>query len=94
MRDEEADRDLTSEQALSMIQPLLKRVKKEYAVAEKWLRDWRANFSTSVIDEVQSKIREVKETLKDDTTGRRLDLVTDAYADLRNVGLQIDQRHG
>lgn len=40
LHDEEADRELTEPQALSMIEPLLKRVKKEYAVAEKWLKGW------------------------------------------------------
>jgi hypothetical protein len=38
----EANRDLTSEAALSKIGPLLTRVKEEYKVAEKWLRGWYA----------------------------------------------------
>ena len=40
LRDEEAGTDLTSEAALQKIEPLLGRVKKEYAVAEAWLKKW------------------------------------------------------
>ncbi|KAL7279695.1 hypothetical protein ACG7TL_006102 [Trametes sanguinea] len=42
LRDEENGVDLTEEDALAKIGPLLKRVKREYEVAEKWLRDWYA----------------------------------------------------
>lgn len=40
LRDEEVGADLTSEAALQKIEPLLGRVKKEYAVAEAWLKKW------------------------------------------------------
>nr|VWP00957.1 Beta-xylanase (EC [Ganoderma boninense] len=40
LRDEETGGDLTQEDALAMIAPLLERVKREYAIAEKWLRNW------------------------------------------------------
>ncbi|KAI0366941.1 histidine phosphotransferase, partial [Pilatotrama ljubarskyi] len=40
LRDEETGTDLTPEDALAKIGPLLKRVKREYAVAEKWLKNW------------------------------------------------------
>ncbi|CDO74567.1 hypothetical protein BN946_scf184771.g3 [Trametes cinnabarina] len=40
LRDEENGVDLTEEAALAKIGPLLKRVKREYEVAEKWLKDW------------------------------------------------------
>jgi len=40
MRDEEAGKDLTKEEAHTEIGLLLIQVKKEYAVAEKWLKDW------------------------------------------------------
>ena len=40
LRDEDTGTDLTEEVALEMIAPLLDRVKREYAVAEKWLRNW------------------------------------------------------
>ena len=38
--DEETGSNLTQEDALAMIAPLLERVKREYATAEKWLRNW------------------------------------------------------
>lgn len=40
LRDEEADRDLTPEEALGNIGQLLGQVKEEYAAAERWLRNW------------------------------------------------------
>lgn len=40
LRDEETGSNLTQEDALAMIAPLLERVKREYATAEKWLRNW------------------------------------------------------
>ncbi|KAM5533125.1 hypothetical protein V8D89_013173 [Ganoderma adspersum] len=40
LRDEETGSNLTQENALSMIAPLLERVKREYAIAEKWLQNW------------------------------------------------------
>ncbi|EFI27193.1 transferase [Coprinopsis cinerea okayama7 len=40
LRDEEADRALSNDEALSLIQNMLKQVKKEYATAEKWLRNY------------------------------------------------------
>ncbi|KAI1793226.1 histidine-phosphotransfer domain HPT domain-containing protein [Ganoderma leucocontextum] len=40
LRDEETGTDLTEEIALAMIAPLLARVKREYAIAERWLRNW------------------------------------------------------
>ena len=40
LRDEEESKDLTSEAALGMIEPLLGAVKDEYAVAEKWMKKW------------------------------------------------------
>lgn len=39
-RDEEANRDLTAEEALAKIEVTLKRVKVEYAAAEKWLKNY------------------------------------------------------
>lgn len=38
--DQETGKDITSQVALAKIEPLLLRVKKEYAGAEKWLRKW------------------------------------------------------
>ncbi|KAI0714076.1 signal transduction histidine kinase [Cerioporus squamosus] len=40
LRDEVKGTDLTPEEALAKIGPLLKRVKKEYGIAEKWLQRW------------------------------------------------------
>ncbi|KAI0761976.1 signal transduction histidine kinase [Trametes elegans] len=40
LRDEEHGTDLTEQDALAKIGPLLKRVKREYAVAERWLKEW------------------------------------------------------
>ncbi|EGO23610.1 histidine kinase, phosphotransfer Hpt [Serpula lacrymans var. lacrymans S7.9] len=40
LRDEEAGEPLAPEAALKKIDPLLESVKKEYAVAEKWLKEW------------------------------------------------------
>jgi len=40
LRDEEESKDLTSEAALEKIEPLLETVKDEYAVAEKWMKNW------------------------------------------------------
>ena len=40
--DEQAEKKLKEEEALKLIEPLLKRVKKEYADAEVWLKDWYA----------------------------------------------------
>ncbi len=40
LRDEEHGTDLTETDALAKIGPLLKRVKREYAVAERWLQNW------------------------------------------------------
>lgn len=40
LRDEEENKDLTSEAALRKIKPLLETVKDEYAVAEKWMKNW------------------------------------------------------
>ncbi|KAA1473748.1 histidine-phosphotransfer domain, HPT domain-containing protein [Dentipellis sp. KUC8613] len=39
-RDEQAGEDLSADAALLKIQKTLVRVKKEYAVAETWLKDW------------------------------------------------------
>jgi hypothetical protein len=39
-RDEEADKDLTPEEALESIQKLLKRVKVDYREAEIWLKEY------------------------------------------------------
>ncbi|TDL22089.1 histidine-phosphotransfer domain, HPT domain-containing protein [Rickenella mellea] len=39
-RDEEAGVDLSQEEALARIAPLLVAVKKEYAVAQAWLKNW------------------------------------------------------
>lgn len=39
-RDEEANSDLTDDEALARIERLLVQVKKEYDDAEKWLREW------------------------------------------------------
>ncbi|THG98838.1 hypothetical protein EW026_g3402 [Hermanssonia centrifuga] len=38
--DETAKKELTEVTALEKIEPLLKRVKKEYVDAEAWLKDW------------------------------------------------------
>ncbi|KAI0350344.1 histidine phosphotransferase, partial [Trametes cingulata] len=46
LRDEEAGTDLTPEDALAKIGPLLKRVKREYAVAERWLKNWYKEHAT------------------------------------------------
>jgi hypothetical protein len=43
LRDEEAGKDLSREQALDKIEVLLGEVKLEYAAAEKWLKDWYAS---------------------------------------------------
>jgi HPt (histidine-containing phosphotransfer) domain-containing protein len=43
LRDEDIGADLTQEEALGKIERLLKDVKGEYKVAEKWLREWYAN---------------------------------------------------
>ena len=40
LRDEANGTDLTEEAALAKIAPLLKRVKREYAIAERWLQNW------------------------------------------------------
>ncbi|RPD54660.1 hypothetical protein L227DRAFT_580331 [Lentinus tigrinus ALCF2SS1-6] len=40
LRDEVIGTDLTPDEALAKIGPLLKRVKKEYGIAEKWLQRW------------------------------------------------------
>ncbi|TFY52885.1 hypothetical protein EVJ58_g9758, partial [Rhodofomes roseus] len=40
LRDEDTGTDLTDESALQKIEPLLSRVKKEYNVAEAWLKKW------------------------------------------------------
>lgn len=40
LRDEEESKDLSSEDALGKIEPLLGTVKDEYAVAVKVLKDW------------------------------------------------------
>jgi len=40
LRDEEESKDLTSEAALGMIEPLLETVKDEYTAAEKWMKEW------------------------------------------------------
>ncbi|KAI0770451.1 histidine phosphotransferase, partial [Fomes fomentarius] len=40
LRDEANGKDLTSADALAKIAPLLKRVKREYAIAERWLQQW------------------------------------------------------
>jgi HPt (histidine-containing phosphotransfer) domain-containing protein len=40
LRDEEENEDLTSEAALQKIKPLLETVKDEYAVAQKWMKNW------------------------------------------------------
>lgn len=39
-RDEETDKDLSEEDALSKIDQLLGQVKKEYNIAEQWLKKW------------------------------------------------------
>ena len=46
LRDEVNGTDLTDETALDKIEPLLKRVKKEYAVAERWLQNWYKEHAT------------------------------------------------
>lgn len=40
LRDEIAGKDLTPEAALARIGPILTRVKRDYNVAEKWLKQW------------------------------------------------------
>lgn len=40
LRDETKGTDLTPDEALAKIGPLLQRVKKEYGIAEKWLQKW------------------------------------------------------
>ena len=50
LRDEINDKPLTDEAALAKIGPLLKRVKKEYAVAEKWLQNWYKEHITPAED--------------------------------------------
>jgi len=40
LRDEEADKDLKDTEALEKIEALLGMVKKEYGVAEKWMKEW------------------------------------------------------
>lgn len=40
LRDETNGKDLTRADALAKIAPLLKRVKREYAIAERWLQQW------------------------------------------------------
>lgn len=47
LRDEINDEDLTNEAALAKIGPLLTRVKKEYAVAERWLQNWYKEHATT-----------------------------------------------
>lgn len=49
LRDEEHGTDLTEADALAKIGPLLKRVKREYAVAERWLQNW---YKEHVVPEV------------------------------------------
>ena len=46
LRDEEHGTDLTAEDALAKIAPLLKRVKREYEVAERWLKNWYKQNAT------------------------------------------------
>ena len=46
LRDEVNGTDLTEQAALDKIGPLLKRVKREYAVAERWLQDWYKKNAT------------------------------------------------
>ncbi|KAI0325046.1 histidine-phosphotransfer domain HPT domain-containing protein [Cubamyces sp. BRFM 1775] len=46
LRDEENGTDLTAEDALAKIGPLLKRVKREYEVAERWLKNWYKQNAT------------------------------------------------
>ncbi|KAH9891947.1 histidine phosphotransferase, partial [Cubamyces lactineus] len=46
LRDEENGTDLTAEDALAKIAPLLKRVKREYEVAERWLKNWYQQNAT------------------------------------------------
>lgn len=41
-RDEELDKDLTKAEALDLIEKLLVQVKEDYAVAERWLKNWLA----------------------------------------------------
>ncbi|KZT64242.1 histidine-phosphotransfer domain, HPT domain-containing protein [Daedalea quercina L-15889] len=50
LRDEEAGADLTDESALKKIEPLLGRVKKEYIVAETWLKKWYEDNSVPADD--------------------------------------------
>ncbi|KAI0754692.1 histidine-phosphotransfer domain HPT domain-containing protein [Daedaleopsis nitida] len=50
LRDELNDADLTEQAALDKIAPLLSRVKREYAVAEKWLQDWYKEHATPADD--------------------------------------------
>lgn len=40
LRDEEENKDLTKDDALGKIEPLLGVVKKEYTTAEKWMKTW------------------------------------------------------
>lgn len=49
LRDEQNGKDLTEADALAKIGPLLKRVKREYAVAERWLQNW---YKEHVVPEV------------------------------------------
>ncbi|KAI0643092.1 histidine-phosphotransfer domain HPT domain-containing protein [Trametes meyenii] len=46
LRDEENGTDLTEADALAKIGPLLQRVKREYAVAERWLKNWYKEHAT------------------------------------------------
>jgi hypothetical protein len=46
LRDEEAGVDLTKEEALGKIEKLLVEVKREYKVAENWLRKWYKDSGT------------------------------------------------
>lgn len=55
---------------------------------EKWIRDWRIDFSLDVVNEIQGKIREVKEIV-DGEMKARLEVVMNAYEDLRNVSFDI-----
>ncbi|RDX49868.1 histidine phosphotransferase, partial [Lentinus brumalis] len=48
LRDEVKGTDLTPEEALAKIGPLLKRVKKEYGIAEKWLQRWYKEHAAPV----------------------------------------------
>ena len=52
---------------------------------ERWMRDWRIDLSFEVFNEVQGKIREVKYIVEGSETKGRLDLVSQAYDELRNV---------